>query len=125
MTNAEVYALMRGNYERQFPRSCPVCARQFASLREYLLATSPVGRMVSYDIDANDWAPAEPLGTVALSNCSCGNTLGLGTELLAHPDRLALLAWLRDEAGRRGLPPQDVLDECRRILRARVLEGEP
>jgi hypothetical protein len=83
--------------------------------------TTPVGRYLSYDAEAGDWRPPRPIGTLALSNCSCGDTIGLSTDDMAMPLRLELLEWVKLEAQRRGVSPPDLLDRLRVELRRQLL----
>ncbi|MGE0814824.1 MAG: hypothetical protein AB7O28_03995 [Vicinamibacterales bacterium] len=113
----EVRELIRAYYEGLFPKSCPHCGRGYATLREYVAATTPVGRYISYDVDVGDFAPERPAGTFAFANCACGNTLALSTEGLPRETRLALLAWVRAEAARQGLPATQFIDWLRKTVR--------
>jgi hypothetical protein len=120
VTEDAVLTLMRDYYERQFPMDCPVCRRRYATLREYVVVTRPVGRYISHDADAGDWSPPTPLGTSALANCPCDNTLSLGTDTMPIEHRQRLLAWVRDEAHTRGVTPGDLLDHLRLELRRQL-----
>jgi len=53
MTEAEAIQIMRKHIEGQFPKECPNCHHRYATLREYILATRPVGAK-SYDADAGE-----------------------------------------------------------------------
>lgn len=106
-------------YASLFPKVCPSCQRCFATLREYIAATTPVGRYMSYDIDGGNWTP--DLGTFALANCPCGDTLGLSTNNLEPSTRTKMLEWVKAEAERRALNPSDYLAYLRVELRRRLM----
>ena len=74
MTERELLQLARAYHETLFPKTCPHCGRRFASLREYIEVTRPVGRYMSYDVEAGDFAPRQLAGAIALANCPCGDT---------------------------------------------------
>lgn len=122
MTEAEVLAIMREYYSSLFPKVCPHCQRCFATLREYVNATRPVGRYMSYDVESGSWTPE--MGTLALANCPCGNTLALSTEDLKPATRAILLGWVKTEAERRSVDPSDLLADLRVELRRQIM-AEP
>jgi hypothetical protein len=124
MTNAEAFEVILRHFESLFPMTCSNCGRQYATLREYVVGTTRVGRAISYDAESGDWETTRPVGTLALANCSCGTTLGLSTRGMAPDQRLALLAWLKEETERRRISPSELLDEIRDAVRKAVL-GEP
>jgi hypothetical protein len=124
MTEAEVVETVRKHFESLFPKTCPTCRRQFATLREYILGTERIGPVRSYDADVGDWTTKQPVGSVALANCPCGSTLALSTEGMSLPQRLALLSWVKSETQRRGISPSALLDRLRDTIRTQVL-AEP
>ena len=115
--------VMREYLEGLFPKACPACGRGFATLRDYISNTTPIGATLSLDASDEDWAPAHPLGTFALANCPCGNTLAVTTDGLPATTRRALLGWLRAETERLGVRPDVLLGRVRDEIRARVLEA--
>lgn len=122
MTEAGVAQLLIKHGEGFFPKTCPTCQRRFTSLHEYVTATSPVGPFVSYDVESNRNTPA--IGTLALSNCPCGNTLSLTTDGLSIETRSRLLEWVRTEATRRGVSHTTVLSDLRIKMRALIVGGQ-
>jgi hypothetical protein len=124
MTDAEVIQILRKHVERQFPKECPSCHRQFASLREYIIATKPVGDVISYDAESGDWKPVEPLGTTAMANCPCGSTLTITSDGIPLLQLWRLLSWSRVETKRRGLSQKQLLEYVRGEIRRQVL-AEP
>src|SRR5271169_6547346 len=113
MTEAEVVRIMREHLEGLFPKVCSNCSRRFATLREYLLATTHVGPAMSYDAEMGNWTPLRPLGTLTYANCPCGNTLALSSDGMSLSQLWSLLRWAKLETKRRGLSPQDLLDYLR------------
>ncbi|MEZ5292972.1 MAG: hypothetical protein R2745_17965 [Vicinamibacterales bacterium] len=120
-STADVRDLIHRYYASLFPKTCPHCGRGFQTLREYVEATVPAGRYISYDVDAGHFAPERLVGTYAFANCPCGDTLALGTDGLPHETRLALLAWVQAEAARRSMAATEFLDWLRTTLRQQIL----
>jgi hypothetical protein len=121
MTEAEAISEIRDYLEGLFPKSCPNCQRHFANLREFVQLTTHQGVPISYDAQAGDWQPLKPLGTVAMSNCSCGSTLVLGSQTMPLPRLWRLLNWARTETRRGNVTPQDLLVRLRDTICAQVL----
>jgi len=124
MTDAEAIRIMRNHVEGLFPKECPNCHRHYATLREYILATQPLGATISYDAEVEDWKPADPIGTTALANCPCGTTLTLTSEGISLFQMWRLLNWARVETKRRGMSQQELLNYIRHQIRKQVL-SEP
>jgi len=122
MSESEVLQIMREYYSGLFPKTCPSCERSFGTLRDYVTLTKPVGRYISYDVDGGNWTP--DMGTFALANCPCGDTLALTTSGLPQATRVMLLEWIRSEAERRAMAPADLLQYLRSELRRQLL-AEP
>jgi hypothetical protein len=125
LTDAQAVQTVRRHLESLFPKTCSTCHRTFATLREYIVITKPVGQAMSYDAEFGDWDTTSPLGSVALANCSCGTTLALGTAGMALPERQALLEWVRVETRRRGVTAPELLERLRDELRQQVLAEPP
>ena len=126
MTEAEVIRLMRTHLEGLFPKVCTHCHRRFATLREYLQITRHVGPAMPYDAEFGDWNPVQPVGTVTLANCPCGNTMSLSSEGMPLLRLWSLLNWARLETKRRGMSPQELLNHLREEITRQVLaEPEP
>ena len=121
MTEAEAIRIMRKHIEGLFPKVCPKCQRRFASLREYILATEPIGSTISYDVEIGDWTPSKPLGTAAVANCPCGTTLSLTSEGMSVVQMWRLLLWARGEMKQRNLTGPQLLDYLRGEIRKQVL----
>jgi len=115
---------MREHVEGLFPKKCPNCQRSFATLREYVLATKPLGATLSYDAEVGDWHPAEPVGTTAMANCPCGTTLTLTSEGISLMKMWRLLNWARVETKRRGITQDQLLTCIRGEIRKQIL-SEP
>ena len=121
MTDTEAIHLIRKHVESLFPKECPNCHRRFANLREYVQGTQPVGATISYDAEAKDWQPNHPVGTTASANCACGTTLMLSSEGIPIRHMWRLLHWARAETRRRGVTPQQLLENIRAEIRRQVL----
>jgi hypothetical protein len=124
VTESEVVQIVRQHFEGLFPKVCPTCNRRFTTLREYILTTKRIGLPHSYDAELGDWKPEQPIGSVALANCSCGTTLALSTKDMTLPQRLALLDWVRAETQRRGVKPSGLLECLRDEVRKQALGGQ-
>ena len=122
MKEDEVVRIMREYLESEFPKTCAMCNRNFSTLREYILNTTPIGPAISLDADSGDWNPTKPIGFVAMANCPCGSTLALTTENMELPLRLELLSWLKIKTSKRGISPAELLEHLRDKVRDRVLK---
>ena len=123
MTEAEVIQAMREHLEGLFPKVCPNCRRSFATLREYLLITTPLGPPIPYDAELGDWRPMRQMGTMTYANCPCGDTLSLSSHGMPLSQLWSLLNWARHETKRRGLGPQELLEYLRGEITKQVLAG--
>ena len=123
MTDDEIIQMMREHFEGLFPKVCNNCGRNFASLREYILATERIRRSISQDAEAGDWKTTQPIGGLALANCPCGNTLSLSTEGMPLSKIHLVLEWIRVESEQRELDPEELLEYVRDEVRKRVLAG--
>jgi|ERR1017187_6138342 hypothetical protein len=124
MTEAEAIRIMREHVAGLFPKVCPNCNRRFATLREYVLATRPLGATISYDAEMGDWKPLQPVGTAAMANCPCGTTLTLSSEGMALVQMWRLLNWASVETKRRGMSQEELLNHVRAEIRKQV-QAEP
>lgn len=121
ITDEEMIRLNYEHYAGLFPKTCTNCGRSFATLRDYILATAPVGATISYDAELNDWRTPQPLGALALANCPCGNTLALTTAGIPLDQIHQMLEWIKVETERRGVTTEQLLDYVRHEVRKRAL----
>jgi hypothetical protein len=121
MTDDEIIRMMREHFEGLFPRVCPNCGRRYATLREYILDTKRIGATISYDAEMGDWETTQPIGALALANCTCGSTMALSTEGIPLSQIHSMLKWVRTETERRGLSPKELIGYVRDGVRERVL----
>jgi hypothetical protein len=124
MTEDEVIHQMRAHLESLFPKACPSCDRQYATLREFLLITKPCGPAMPYDAEIGDWKPLNPLGTMTYANCPCGTTLALSSEGMPLAKLWSLLRWAKKETKQRNLSPEALLNYLRDEITKQVL-AEP
>jgi len=113
MPDAHVIKIARDHIHGLFPQTCPRCHRVFVSFKDFLVNTSPVGEVRSWDADMEDWQPKEPLGIMAHANCQCGTTLGLSSEGMPLLQLWRMMFWVRFESFRRGVTPSVVLTALR------------
>ena len=116
MTELQVLNIIRDAVDRQFPKTCKSCGFQFNSLKEYLLNTTHNGSPHSFDAELNNWRPLKPYGTFSFSDCSCGNTLVIGSSNIKVPTMWKLLWWARKESSRRNISINDLLDDIRQKI---------
>ncbi len=121
MTDDEIIQIMREHFERLFPKVCPKCGCRFATLREYILNTKPIGTTTCYDVEIGDWKPKKPIGAAAHSNCSCGTTMVLTSEGMPISQIHLVLQWIKEETKRRGLSSKELISYVRNEVRKRVL----
>jgi hypothetical protein len=125
MTELEVIRIMRKHLEGLFPKVCFHCERSYATLREYLLLTRPLGAAMPYDAEVGDWSPLRPMGTMTFSNCACGTTLALSSQGMSLLVLWRLLNWARVETARRSMTPRELLGYLRDEISAQVLAETP
>jgi hypothetical protein len=125
MTDDEIVLLNYEHYCSLFPKTCPRCRREFATLRDYITATVPIGPTISFDAELGEWRPPSPLGAAAMANCSCGTTLALTTEGIALDDIHAMLEWIKSETASRGVSTEQLLGYIRGEVRKMALAGGP
>jgi len=113
--------LILRHLEAQFPKVCGTCERRFSKLRDFIVATAPVGDLVCYTLDGMTNGADDPLGAVALSNCRCGSTLALTSNGMPPADFQALFRWVRRESEFRGMPVEAFLQYVRRQTRQKAL----
>lgn len=121
MTDEEMIQVNYEHYSNLFPKACASCGRTFASLRDYILSTRPVGSTISYDAELGDWQTTRPLGAAALANCPCGSTIALTTEGIPLPVIQDMLEWIRVETVGRGMSVEQLLGLVRDEVRKRAL----
>jgi hypothetical protein len=119
----QIIRMVREHFEGLFPKVCQKCGRRFETLWEYILNTKPIGEIMAYDAESGEWETAQPLGGMALSNCSCGTTLSLTTETMPLSQIHLVLKWIRAETERRGLSVKDLMGYVREEVRRQVLTG--
>jgi hypothetical protein len=116
MTEAEVIDVMRHYLEGRFPKKCSVCDRTYANLKDYLLHTVHVGKPQSYDAELGVYRPREPIGTMSLANCACGNTLVMDSSGMDLATLWRLMSWLTEEMWRRRETAPVILEDLRRAI---------
>ena len=116
---------MRHHLEGKFPKKCGCCERTYANLKDYLLHTTHTGRPRCYDIEVGIRQPTEPIGTMSLANCSCGNTLVIDSTGMDLKTLWRLMAWLLEEVIRRGQGPSLVLEDLRHAIDQATLAEQP
>jgi hypothetical protein len=121
MTDAEIVRMLRAFYEGLFPKVCSNCGHQYATLKDYILATKRLWPSQNYDIDMGDYRPLHPIGGLAMANCVCGTTLALSSRDMPLEQNKLILEWIRTEAIQRALKPEEILDYLRDEVRNLVL----
>ena len=121
MTEAKAIALIIAHMEGLFPKTCPNCLRRFATPRDFMLNTAPIGNPIAHDLELGALNPLQPIGAVAISNCRCGSSLALTSDGMSLFRYWELLLWAKRETLRRGLTPQELLQYVRWEIRKKVL----
>lgn len=121
MREAEVVRIVRKHVEQKFPMDCSTCGHSFASLKEYLEYTTHMGNPVSYDAEAGDWQPRDPVGTLSFANCRCGTTLSVSSHGMGLLTMWRLLRWARGESSSRGISVGELLEDLRKKIDEQVL----
>ena len=68
MPEPAIILWLRKHYEHQFPKVCEHCQRRYATLRDYILNTTPLGSAYSFDASLGDWDTKHPIGGGASVN---------------------------------------------------------
>lgn len=123
MTEAELLRVMRLHTEKLFPKTCHSCGNLFASPRDFFENTSPIGSVISYDANDNDWKPADPLGTFGFFNCTCGNTLTLGTDGMQLQELWSAMEWARSHCETHQTQLENLLNHLREKLYLSICEA--
>ena len=117
LTDEQMVRLNYDHYASLFPKTCSSCGRTFATLRDYILNTRPVGATISYDAELGEWKTTEPLGAAAMANCPCGSTMALTTAGIPLAIIHDMLEWIRIETERRGVTTEAILAWVRTEVR--------
>ncbi|MDZ7686090.1 MAG: hypothetical protein U5O39_14635 [Gammaproteobacteria bacterium] len=117
----EIIQLLQEHFESLFPKTCPNCQRHFESLGEYVRQTNKLGSSHSYDAEEGDWEPAVPVGSSAMSNCPCGNTLSLTTDDMEMKNRYEVLKWIQARVEAGDTTTTEALDYLRGEIRKRAV----
>lgn len=107
-----------------FPKTCPNCGRVFQTLKEYIENTEQVGKPVSYDAEFNEWEPKKPMGTVAMSNCSCGSSISLSSKGMPLPTLLRLMMWAKMESMKHKITVSELLQSIREEIDQKALNEQ-
>jgi hypothetical protein len=121
LTEAEVVRMTYEHIRGLFPRNCAHCGQTFATYQEYVQKTTPIGEPVSYDIELDDWQPAETTGNFSFANCHCGNTIALNSQGMPLTQIWQVLNWVKEESEQRGVPASEILHHLREAVRQRGL----
>jgi hypothetical protein len=123
LIEAEVVHVTWQHIKGLFPKTCPNCHRVFATYREYLLNSKPIGLPVSYDLEFGEWRPDQSAGNLSLANCKCGTTLSLSSDGMPRQQLWRVLYWIKLEAERRHIKVSEVLAELRLNVRKQELRA--
>lgn len=121
MMDEGIIRMLLEYHEGLFPKNCPNCGRHFATLREYLLTTQQLERVLSYDAESNDYEPLDPIGIFTMANCPCGTTMALSTANMPLWQTHQILGWIRAETEQNGVALTRLLNCVRDEIRKRIL----
>ena len=124
LTEAEVIRIMREHLEGQFPRTCSVCHRRFATLRDYAVTTQPVGIPICFDAEVENWHPVSSTGAMTYNQCPCGNIMALNSNGMPLALYKSLLGWARQKMENQNVTHRQLLIELREKMIQEVL-GDP
>jgi hypothetical protein len=124
MNENDVIEIMKNFISRQFPKDCTSCGKRYNSFAEFIRNTTYVGKPISYDAEQEDWQPERPIGTIGMSNCSCGTTLTIGSKGMDLKTLWRLMNWARKETKKRGIMMSDLLESLRSKIDKSVLQAE-
>jgi hypothetical protein len=121
MTEADIMRVIREHVDRQFPKKCRACQKVFLDYRDYLLNTQHQGNPVSWDIEMDNWKPADSSGNFALANCRCGNTLVISSSGMPLMQIWKILHWVKMESLRRGVKIEEIICYIRDTVEQKAL----
>jgi len=124
MTDADIIRMLLEYSDGIFPKICSKCGRRFGTFREYILNTKPIGSPTSYDAELLQFKPEDPIGSMAMANCTCGTTLAVSTQKMSLAQAHLFLEWIQSETRRRGINQRELLEHIRDEVHKRVL-AEP
>ena len=78
--------------------------------------TTHVGKPQSYDAEIGVYRPTQPIGTMSLANCACGNTLVIDSSGMDLATLWPLMGWLSGEMWRRRETAPVILEDLRRAI---------
>jgi len=122
MEEKEVITTIREFISKQFPKECNCCGKRYQSFREYLQNTTHAGKPISYDAEYEDWNPVKPIGSISISNCTCGSSLAISSMGMNLFTLGRLMNWARIEAKKRGVAISDILEDIRNKIDISVLQ---
>jgi hypothetical protein len=121
LAEPEIMRLIHDHIRSLFPKTCPKCQRHFATYRDYLAQTKPLGTPVSYDLELGDVKPADSIGNLSMANCPCGTTLSLSSEGMPMADLWKVLKWIKLEIQNRHCSLPEMLAYIRQQVATREL----
>ncbi len=124
MNENEVIKTIEDFISRKFPKDCNCCGKRYNTLSEYLRNTKHVGKPTSFDAEDENWKPVKPIGTISLSNCSCGTTLSISSKGMNLITMWRLMNWARKEKKARGVEIDDLLEDIREKIDKSVLQSD-
>lgn len=124
MNENDVIEIVRDFISKQFPKECRCCGKRYNSFPEFIRNTTYAGKPISYDAEIGDWKPNRPIGTLGMSNYSCGTTLAISSKGMDLNTLLRLMNWGRKEEKKRGITTSVLLEELRSKIDKSVLQDE-
>jgi len=100
--------------EKQFPRKCSNCGKEFINFREFVLNTKPIGKL---QLPYNE--QKDIMAIMTYTNCKCGSTLTLSCinpDMHTHFERI-----LKEESIRAKRKIEYILLELRHEIRKKVI----
>lgn len=107
---------MRQHLEGKFPKKCGLCGRTYLNLKDYLKHTVHVGPPKCYDVELGNPRPTEPVGTMSVANCACGNSLVMDSSGMELKTLWRLMGWLLAEMAIRRQQASAVLESLRTAI---------
>ena len=79
---------------------------------------------VVYDLNMGDLTPRQPIGSLTFSNCPCGTSLVLSLRGMSLMQYWTLVRWGFNEANRRGISQDQLLQYLREKAHEKVMSQE-
>lgn len=102
----------------EMPRSCGNCKKTFATFKDYVEGTTPIGAPQDYVKPGSN-----PIAVLSYENCSCGGTMVFTCKYESQQLQDWFLQTIEAQSAHEGRSAETILTELRTAVREKVLAG--